>query len=80
MSAQFLESHGIGHVLASPNLICRSGKEAEFLAGGEIPLKIINIKMQDVVWKKYGILLKIQPQGGFSGAYEHWADDGDFEH
>jgi pilus assembly protein CpaC len=67
VSAHFLEQHGLGRILASPSLLCRSGKEAEFLAGGEIPIKILNYKLQDVVWKKYGILLKIRPQADFSG-------------
>jgi pilus assembly protein CpaC len=59
--AQFFESNGKGRVLASPNLICRSGKEAEFLAGGEFPIKVTNYKMQNVLWKKYGILLHVKP-------------------
>lgn len=48
-------------ILASPNLVCRSGKEAEFFAGGEFPIRILNYKVNDVVWKKYGIGLKIKP-------------------
>ncbi len=60
-TANFFEQSGNGKVLASPNLICRSGKEAEFVAGGEFPIKIMNYKMSDVVWKKYGIVLKVKP-------------------
>lgn len=67
VTANFLETQGIGKVLANPSLLCASGKESEFLAGGEIPIKIINFKMQDVVWKKYGILLRLKPQADFSG-------------
>ncbi|MBC7464681.1 MAG: hypothetical protein H7256_01700 [Bdellovibrio sp.] len=55
------ENEGQVKVLASPNLICRSGKEAEFFAGGEFPIKILNYKVQDIVWKKYGIMMKIKP-------------------
>jgi pilus assembly protein CpaC len=62
-----LESRGVAKVLASPTLVCRSGKEAQFLAGGEFPIKIANFKNQDVIWKKYGVLLKIQPKADFSG-------------
>ena len=61
ITANFFEQSGKGKVLASPNLICRSGKEAEFVAGGEFPIKIMNYKMSDVVWKKYGIVLKVKP-------------------
>ncbi len=55
------ENEGNIKVLASPNLVCRSGKEAEFFAGGEFPIRILNFKVNDVVWKKYGIGLKIKP-------------------
>jgi pilus assembly protein CpaC len=67
MSLQALEQNGLGKVLASPNLLCRSGREAEFLAGGEFPIKIINFKLQDVVWKKYGILLRVKPLADAGG-------------
>lgn len=66
-SAHALEQQGQGKILASPTILCRSGKEAEFLAGGEFPIKIINFKMQDVVWKKYGVILKVKPQADTSG-------------
>lgn len=56
------ETEGNVKILASPNLLCRSGKEAEFFAGGEFPIRILNFKVNDVVWKKYGIGLKIKPQ------------------
>jgi len=62
-----LEQEGLGKILASPNLICLSGKEAQFIAGGEFPIKIINSKMQDVIWKRYGIILKVKPIADFSG-------------
>ena len=67
IQAQFWERSGAGRVLASPNIICRSGKEAEFVAGGEFPIKIISFRLQDVIWKKYGILLKVSPLADFSG-------------
>ena len=67
LSAQFLESNGVGRILASPNILCRSGKDSEFLAGGEIPIKILSERTADVIWKKYGILLRLKPQADFSG-------------
>jgi pilus assembly protein CpaC len=66
-NATALESQGQGKILASPNIICRSGKEAEFLAGGEFPVKVFNYKIQDIVWKRYGILLKVKPVADSSG-------------
>lgn len=62
-----LEENGLGKVLASPNILCRSGKEAEFLAGGEFPIKILNYKAQDVIWKRYGILLRVKPRADAAG-------------
>ena len=67
VALQAKESSGEAKILASPNLICRSGKEAEFFAGGEFPIKILNYKIQDIVWKKYGIMLKIKPQVDATG-------------
>ena len=55
------EHQGNIKILASPVLICRSGKEAEFFAGGEFPIKVLNYKFQDIIWKKYGIILKLKP-------------------
>ena len=61
------EYFAVSRVLARPNLLCRSGKEAEFVAGGEFPIKIFNYRQQDVVWKRYGIVLKIKPKADASG-------------
>ena len=55
------ENQGNIKILATPNLVCRSGKEAEFFAGGEFPIKLISHKNHDVVWKKYGIIMKVKP-------------------
>lgn len=66
-SAHALEGKGFGKILARPNLLSRSGSEAEFLAGGEFPIKIKNFGSQNVVWKKYGILLKISPLADEAG-------------
>ncbi len=55
------ENEGQIKILATPNLVCRSGKEAEFFAGGEFPIKVLNFKFQDIIWKKYGIIMKVKP-------------------
>lgn len=57
-----LEEQGDGRILAMPTLLCRSGGEAQFLAGGEIPIKISTVRTSHVEWKKYGIQLNVQPQ------------------
>lgn len=55
-------SHTKGKTIANPKLVCRNGKTAEFLAGGEIPLKIINYGTRGISWKKFGVLLKFKPE------------------
>lgn len=67
VNAAAFEQTGLGRILASPNIICKSGKEAEFFAGGEFPIKIINYKSQNVTWKQYGIILKVKPLADSSG-------------
>ena len=62
-----LENRGLMKILASPTLLCRSGKSAEFLAGGEFPIKIAGHKTKEVVWKRHGVLLKIEPKADYSG-------------
>ncbi|MEQ1665827.1 MAG: hypothetical protein ABL927_10665, partial [Bdellovibrionales bacterium] len=56
-----MEQNGLGQILASPNLLARSGSEAEFLAGGEFGIKILTPRVHEVIWKKHGIFLKIKP-------------------
>jgi len=56
------EKAGEAKILASPNLLCRSGKEAEFFAGGEFPVKVVRLRSTEVIWKRYGIGLKLKPQ------------------
>ena len=62
VAIQALESKGQGQILASPKLLCRSGSKAEFLAGGEFPIKIFNYQTQSIVWKSHGVHLSILPK------------------
>jgi len=58
----FLETNGDSVVLAEPRLSTRSGGEASFLAGGEIPMPVTSSMGQTTVeFKKYGISLEIKP-------------------
>ncbi len=63
-----LEAKGQAQVLASPNLLCRSGSEAQFHAGGEFPIRMISKNAHDVIWKQHGVLLKVKPMADFQGA------------
>jgi pilus assembly protein CpaC len=58
---QAIEENGFGRVLASPKILSVGGKEAEFLAGGEVPLRAVGYKRNEIIWKSYGILLKVLP-------------------
>lgn len=62
-----LEKQGLSRTLASPSLISKSGKSAEFVAGGEIPIKVLNYRNSHVEWKRYGIVLKIKPMADSTG-------------
>ena len=56
-----LMANGKARILSNPRLACESGGEAQFLAGGEIPIVIITPETRTVEWKIYGIILKIRP-------------------
>jgi pilus assembly protein CpaC len=63
-----LEAQGLAQILASPNLLCRSGGEAKFHAGGEFPIRMYSRFSHDVIWKEHGVLLSVRPQADFHGA------------
>ncbi len=66
-----LETRGLGKILATPRILCRSGSEAEFHSGGEFPIAITeyqsHYKSQNITWKKHGIVLKFKPQADRQG-------------
>ncbi|MEL6310806.1 MAG: type II and III secretion system protein family protein [Pseudomonadota bacterium] len=56
-----LESKGFARTLSEPNLVALSGSEAEFLAGGEVPIPIISDDGADVQFKPIGVALTFLP-------------------
>lgn len=57
-----LANDGMARLLAEPQLSCKSGGRAEFLAGGEVPLPVRDKDgSASVTFKQYGIILKIEP-------------------
>ena len=60
-NVNLLWSNGYGRLLAQPKLVCSSGKAAEFLVGGEVPIPLISQNALSVEWKPFGIRLKIKP-------------------
>jgi pilus assembly protein CpaC len=67
VTLQAIEDEGLGQILASPTLLAKSGGQAEFLAGGEIPIRLSNNKRLEVTWKRHGIFLQMKPQADLSG-------------
>lgn len=62
-----LESAGEVRTLASPILICKSGKEAEFFVGGDYPIRLKGYRAEQLQWIKYGVGMKIRPLADSSG-------------
>jgi pilus assembly protein CpaC len=55
-------------LLASPVLSARSGGEAEFLSGGEVPIPVSNgLGDTSVEFKEFGIILRIKPRADNAG-------------
>jgi len=64
-----LEQQDIAQILAEPNLIAEDGKTASFVAGGSIPVPVLNststggsiAPVITVQWKPYGVQLDFTP-------------------
>jgi pilus assembly protein CpaC len=58
-----LKQRGFFQSLAEPNLIAYNGEEASFLAGGEIPVPVVQgaTGTVSIQWKEYGIRLNFRP-------------------
>ncbi len=58
-----LRARGLFQSLAEPNLIAYNGQEASFLAGGEVPIPVVqgNTNSVSVEYKEYGVRLKFRP-------------------
>lgn len=64
----FLEERGDAWTLAEPQLSCRSGGEAKFIAGGEIPIPVSQgLGAVSVVYKKYGVVVEFKPVADGNG-------------
>jgi pilus assembly protein CpaC len=72
---QFMEQHGAADLLANPKLVARDGTEASFHAGGEIPYATAaSLGTVTVVFKPYGVDLKINPHVNEEGQIEMSVD------
>ncbi|MFA6378502.1 MAG: TonB family protein [Candidatus Omnitrophota bacterium] len=60
-----LITEGKGKILSKPKIVARSGEEASFLVGGQIPIVTTNMSsggtsQENVTFKDYGVNLKIK--------------------
>jgi len=56
------EAAGESWTLAEPTVSCKSGGEAKFTVGGEVPIPVANGPgVVQVVYKEYGIILEFKP-------------------
>jgi pilus assembly protein CpaC len=67
LTLNWAEQAGVGKTLATPSLLVKSGGQAEFVAGGEIPIRLVGERSNHLQWKKYGILIKLSVKTDFSG-------------
>jgi pilus assembly protein CpaC len=58
---QAMQENSLVKVLAEPNLVAISGQEAEFLAGGELPVPTPSQDGIAITFREYGIRLKFKP-------------------
>lgn len=64
----FLEQGGDSWTLAEPKLTCKSGGEAKFVVGGEIPIPVAaGLGQVNVVYKQYGVILEFKPVADADG-------------
>lgn len=61
LKLRFLVDKGQAKVLARPKLVCRSGERADFLVGGEFPVRLATQEKVQVEWKRYGTRLEVEP-------------------
>lgn len=57
-----LVQNGLARLLAEPKLSCKSGGEAQFVVGGEVPIPVTNVDGAiSVTFKEFGVILKMSP-------------------
>ena len=60
-SLKLLETEGKAQLLSNPKLITKSGTQANFSVGGEIPVPYANPQGNGADYKKYGVILNVLP-------------------
>ncbi|OGS51867.1 MAG: hypothetical protein A3J79_01830 [Elusimicrobia bacterium RIFOXYB2_FULL_62_6] len=58
---KLLETEGKAQLLSNPKVITKSGTQANFTVGGEIPIPYSNNQGLGAEFKKYGVILNVLP-------------------
>ena len=61
IAGEILEQKGVVRTLAEPNLVAISGQEANFLAGGEYPIPVVQENSVTIEYKPFGVDLTFVP-------------------
>jgi pilus assembly protein CpaC len=65
---ELLRQRGEARIVATPTLSCRSGGEAHFVAGGELPIPVTNGQgSPSVQYREYGVILDVRPVADDAG-------------
>lgn len=59
---ELLQRESLARVLARPTLLARSGEEAHFRSGGEVPIPLVTNNQITVDFKEFGVLLDFTPR------------------
>lgn len=58
-----LGRQGLARILANPVILTKNGTQADFLAGGEIPIPVYqSLGQATIEWKRFGIYLRFLPK------------------
>ncbi len=60
-SLKLLETEGKAQLLSNPKVITKSGTQANFTVGGEIPVPYSNNQGVGAEFKKYGVIMNVLP-------------------
>ncbi len=59
--AELMQQDNLAKILARPTIIARSGEEAHFRVGGEVPVIYATANVASVNFKEFGVLLTVTP-------------------
>ena len=67
---ELLQRESLAKVLARPTLLSRSGEEAHFRSGGEIPIPLVTNNQLAVQFKEFGVIVTFTPTFTAEGAID----------